>query len=566
MAEVRYENVFLEKILDFSEMNTNGSWFTKTTINNNKGNIPVYGASLNEEDVSYGYVKDDLVIESKGLKRKVRYFEDCLTWNIDGSIGLFYRKGRFSLSEKVIPLIIKNEYESSIDKDFLRFSIIGKSKEKNFGFSNKPGKRKLKNISISIPVNEEGCFDLEKQKEIVKKYEIVEAKKKELKEKIDYFKDVQVDFTKEMRVPIENVFFDDLFEIERGKVISRQYINKNRGNYPVFSTQLDSSFGFIDSYMYDGEFLIWNTDGLGGYIRRVEGKFSITNIVGIMKLKKLYKGHVNLEYVRMILEPILRENVKGREGVEGKNEYTKINSTMIKNLNIKISFPLNTNGKIDLEKQNKIVRKYKVIEEMKKSILEKGLLFTLSNVQFDGETPYIYIYIRVSDLFEIQRGNSIYTKTYCKNNNGEYPVYSADNKNPLGYRNKYDYNGNFLTSSMNGIAGVLTIFDEKFSVNADRVVFVPKVKEISLEYVKNILEPILRNKTKGRKGLKGKNEFTKLTPSMIEGCIIPIPYSENGEIFIKKLKEISKKYYTIEKIQKQLEVKIDELLRMEIKF
>mgnify|MGYP001015196914 CR=1 FL=1 len=355
MAEVRYENVFLEKILDFSEMNTNGSWFTKTTINNNKGNIPVYGASLNEEDVSYGYVKDDLVIESKGLKRKVRYFEDCLTWNIDGSIGLFYRKGRFSLSEKVIPLIIKNEYESSIDKDFLRFSIIGKSKEKNFGFSNKPGKRKLKNISISIPVNEEGCFDLEKQKEIVKKYEIVEAKKKELKEKIDYFKDVQVDFTKEMRVPIENVFFDDLFEIERGKVISRQYINKNRGNYPVFSTQLDSSFGFIDSYMYDGEFLIWNTDGLGGYIRRVEGKFSITNIVGIMKLKKLYKGHVNLEYVRMILEPILRENVKGREGVEGKNEYTKINSTMIKNLNIKISFPLNTNGKIDLEKQNKIV-------------------------------------------------------------------------------------------------------------------------------------------------------------------------------------------------------------------
>lgn len=119
---------------------------------------------------------------------------------------------------------------------------------------------------------------------------------------------------------------------------------------------------------------------------------------------------------------------------------------------------------------------------------------------------------------------------------------------------------------MNGIAGVLTILDEKFSVNADRVVFVPKVKEISLEYVKNILEPILRNKTKGRKGLKGKNEFTKLTPRMIEESIIPIPYSENGEIFTKKLKEISKKYYTIEKTQKQLEVKIDELLRMEIKF
>lgn len=142
--------------------------------------------------------------------------------------------------------------------------------------------------------------------------------------------------------------------------------------------------------MYDGEYLIWNTDGLGGYIRRVDGKSSITNIVGIMKLKEIYKDSVNLEYIRRILEPIFRENVKGREGVGGKNEYTKINSTMIKNLDIKINIPINKDGTFDLEKQNQIVSKYKAIEEMKNSILEKGLPFTLSNVQFDGKTPYIY--------------------------------------------------------------------------------------------------------------------------------------------------------------------------------
>lgn len=567
MAEVRYENVFLEKILDFSEMNTNGSWFTKTTINNNKGNIPVYGASLNEEDVSYGYVKDDLVIESKGLKRKVRYFEDCLTWNIDGSIGLFYRKGRFSLSEKVIPLIIKNEYESSIDKDFLRFSIIGKSKEKNFGFSNKPGKRKLKNISISIPVNEEGCFDLEKQKEIVKKYEILEAKKKELKEKIDYFKDVQVDFmtleiSKFKEYKVSEIFNTSLSD---GKY-TKSYTTKNIGKFPLYSGQTDGEYANINSYDYDGSYLTWAKVGLAGYIMHHDNeKFSITNNRGILLLKDKY-SNLNLEFLKILLEPIFRKNIKGRLGTREKNEYTILSKEMILNIKDKLIIPINNDGTFDIEKQNKIVRKYKFIEEMKKSILEKGLPFTLSNVKFDGETPYIYIYIRVSELFEIQRGKSIYTKTYCKNNNGECPVYSADNKNPLGYRNNYDYKGKFLTSSMNGIAGVLTILDEKFSVNADRVVFVPKVKEISLEYIKNILEPILRNKTKGRKGLKGKNEFTKLTPSMIEGCIIPIPYSENGEIFIKKLKEISKKYYTIEKIQKQLEIKIDELLRMEIKF
>ena len=59
-----------------------------------------------------------------------------------------------------------------------------------------------------------------------------------------------------------------------------------------------------------------------------------------------------------------------------------------------------------------------------------------------------------------------------------------------------------MTSSINGIAGVLTILDGKFSANADRVIFIPKVNNIYLEYVKNILEPILRNKNKGRKGLK----------------------------------------------------------------
>lgn len=75
MSEVRYKNVTLEEIFDFSEMNTNGSWFTKTLINNNKGSIPVYGASLNEDDVSYGYVKDNLEIESKGVKEKLDIFK-----------------------------------------------------------------------------------------------------------------------------------------------------------------------------------------------------------------------------------------------------------------------------------------------------------------------------------------------------------------------------------------------------------------------------------------------------------------------------------------------------------
>lgn len=71
----------LGDIINFEGSRTNNSQFTKTFINNHKGDVPVYGASLEENEVSYGYVADNL----PGIK----YFNDCLTWNIDGSIGIF---------------------------------------------------------------------------------------------------------------------------------------------------------------------------------------------------------------------------------------------------------------------------------------------------------------------------------------------------------------------------------------------------------------------------------------------------------------------------------------------
>ncbi|MDY3947217.1 MAG: restriction endonuclease subunit S [Ezakiella sp.] len=552
MAEVRYKKIKLGDIMDNQGGN---SKYSLKYINANPGEYPVYSAKTTG-DMNKGYINT------------YDYDMECLQITSDGAKAgtiIHREKTKFSIGPATRIWYIKECIEN-LSLKYIEIKLRSVFSSKDFSWTKKASLYRIKNIEFEIPIDCDGNYDLETQIEIVKKYEIVEEKKKEIKEKLDYFKDVQVDFSNEIEVKTKEIPFDELFDIERGKVISRKYIDDNKGDYPVYSTQLDSSFGYINSYMYDGEYLIWNTDGLGGYIRRVDGKFSITNIVGIMKLKNEYKNYVNLEYIRRILEPIFRENVKGREGIGGKNEYTKINSTMIKDLDIKINFPINEDGTFNIEKQKQIVSKYKVIEEMKNSILEKGLPFTLSNVQFDGKTPYIYIYIRVRDLFDIQRGKSTYTKTYCKNNKGDYPVYSADNNSPLGYRNAYDYDGKFLTSSINGIAGILNIINGKFSTNADRVVFIPKVENINLEYVKNILEPILRNKNKGRKGLKGKNEFTKLTPSMIEDEMIPIPYDVYGEIFSEKQSIIAANYKTIDMIKKEIENRLSELINIDLFF
>lgn len=136
----------------------------------------------------------------------------------------------------------------------------------------------------------------------------------------------------------------------------------------------------------------------------------------------------------------------------------------------------------------------------------------------------------------------------------------------MGFRNEYVYDGKYLSSSINGIAGVLTILEGKFSTNADRVVFIPKVENINLVYVKNILEPILRNKNKGRKGIKEKNEFTKLTPSMIEDEMIPIPYDVYGEVFLEKQSIIAAKYKTIDMIKKEIESRLSELININLFF
>lgn len=98
----------------------------------------------------------------------MKYFENCLTWNINGSIGLFYREGRFSLSEKVIPLILKEEYKNIIDNDFLKYIILIQIKKMSFKFSNKMGKGKIKEINLTIPIDKNENFDLEKQKEITR--------------------------------------------------------------------------------------------------------------------------------------------------------------------------------------------------------------------------------------------------------------------------------------------------------------------------------------------------------------------------------------------------------------
>lgn len=182
------ENFKLIKIKDIFDLTikTNNSKFTKSFINKNKGSIPVYSASKFPNSVDYGYVKDNL----KGIK----YFEDCLTWNIDGSIGKAHlRKGRFSLSEKVIPLKIKESLTKSLDIYFLKYQIEKEFSLHNFGFDNKAGKGKIQDIEIQIPLTN-GAIDIDKQKMISNKYLSVQKIKEKIGIELSKISSVKIDY------------------------------------------------------------------------------------------------------------------------------------------------------------------------------------------------------------------------------------------------------------------------------------------------------------------------------------------------------------------------------------
>ena len=66
--------------------------------------------------------------------------------------------------------------------------------------------------------------------------------------------------------------------------------------------------------------------------------------------------------------------------------------------------------------------------------------------------------------------------------------------------------------------------------------------------------------------LKGKNEFTKLTPTMIENEMIPIPYNIYGEPYIEKQNDIANKYKIMVMIKKQIEERLNELLNSDLIF
>lgn len=86
---------------------------------------------------------------------------------------------------------------------------------------------------------------------------------------------------------VEYKKIEELCSITRGKVMSKDFIRANQGDYPVYSSQTENNgeFGKISTYDFEGEYLTWTTDGANaGSVFYRNGKFSVTNVCGLLKV------------------------------------------------------------------------------------------------------------------------------------------------------------------------------------------------------------------------------------------------------------------------------------------
>lgn len=364
--EKQYKEVPLIKIFRYISGNIE---YNKSYCNSHQGKYPVYTATVEEP---LGYIDT------------YEYDGEYFSWTVDGvnSGTVEILSGQFNTGNGRGLLVTE---EKNISMRYIRFLLepIFKKEAEGRGRGGTPHCKwsHIQNKKLRLPIRKDGTFDLEKQQELAEKYELIEEKKNKLLNRIAEIDEIAIRLPLNEEVRWAEVKITDLFSPANGdSKYTKTWCKAHEGSYPIYSGNTSGEYGFIDEYQYDGEYLTWAKDGLAGYMMYHNGRFSLTGHRGIL-IKKDNRDDIDLMYLKYVLEPVFRANKKGREGDLGKNEYTTINSDMIKKITTTIPIPLDENGEYDLMKQKELAGKYKQIDDIKNMLKQKILQVTSIVVQ-----------------------------------------------------------------------------------------------------------------------------------------------------------------------------------------
>ena len=362
----------------------------------------------------------------------------------------------------------------------------------------------------------------------------------------------------------------NLFNLKKGlSKYTKNYGNQNKGKYPVYSASNIAPLTYINSFDFNGEYLTWATNGFAGYVKVISDKFSINGDRGLLKPKQ---KNINIKYVKYKLEPILRDLAKGRKGEKGENEFTKVYPSMISD--IKIDFPVNNSGEIDIHLQSEIVEKFVFIEEIKEKVKEYKQ--QISDLNIEMASDYEYIDQSISKIFNLQDGFAFPSSIYTAESTDIKLIRIQDvNKKstpkivriPKTYKfhneNKFKVKkGDFLLS-LSGAAGFNLIKWEDEEGYLNQRISKVTIKEDYKAFFIDGYEEILIEQVHTELNMLGKGANNNLTKRDILGIKLKLPIDKDRKFDLQAQKEISEKYKKIENIKTAINKELDKISEIE---
>lgn len=318
---------------------------------------------------------------------------------------------------------------------------------------------------------------------------------------------------------VEYRSIQELCKISRGKVMSKDFIKSNAGEYPVYSSQTENNgeLGKISTYDFDGEYLTWTTDGANaGSVFYRKGKFSVTNVCGLLEIKSKVMIPKFLYYVLSIEAPKY-VNV-------GMGNPKLMSNVMAK---IRVAVP-------PLEVQCEIVH---VLDDFTLLSAELSAELKARKKQYEYYRNNLLTFNEnvprksIAELCYLSAGGDIDKRKVYKEINNEYNIPVISNgvgKNAMyGYTNQYKIEAPALTLSGRGTIGYCELRKENFYPIVRLICIKPKNKSVNISFLKYYIETIkFKVPTTG---------IPQLTVPMISNYKIPVPPVEEQEKIVNIL-------------------------------
>lgn len=179
-----------------------------------------------------------------------------------------------------------------------------------------------------------------------------------------------------------------------------------------------------------------------------------------------------------------------------------------------------------------------------------------------------FIEIPIGDLFRPMSGNPKFIRSYIESNRGDYPVYSASLLRAFGHVSEYEFDGHYLSWTMNGYGGHVSEIKQKFSLTRDRGIFVPRegVQVPDLTYLRIVMEPSLKAAAVGRR-VDGKlNTYTKIYPETASQVNIRLPVTKSGKFDFVLMKRLGERYRHVEAARAQIRALAHDLQKSVLAF